>query len=81
MPNMGFDSPRLHCYLTRKELVMKKKEKTEEFETLGVANVIDYGKTPIPEGATDFYLEADYSNCYYEGDRPDYIVTFYKKKS
>ena len=59
---------------------MKKKEKVEEFETLGVANVIDYGKTPIPEGATDFYLEPDYSNCYYEGNRPDYIVTFYKKK-
>jgi len=59
---------------------MKKKEKTEEFEILDVVNVDTYGKTPIPEGATDFYFETDYSGCYYEGDRPAYIVTFYKKK-
>lgn len=34
----------------------------------------------IPEDATHFATEIDYSNCFYESDTPSVIVTFYKKE-
>lgn len=61
---------------------MKKKEKpkVEEFEIVGTCSVDRWSKTVIPEGATCFELEIDYSGCYYEGDTPSYSVVFFKKK-
>ena len=38
-------------------------------------------KYEIPAGAEFYELEIDYSGCYYEGDRPTYNISFYKKKN
>jgi hypothetical protein len=57
------------------------KKKKEEFEEIAT-EYFQYwdNRTPIPKGATHLEVELDYSNCYYEGDIPQYIVKFFKKK-
>lgn len=54
----------------------------QEYEEIGnvTADRDRNFESPIPEGATHFQLEIDTSDCYYQGDTPNYIIHFYKKK-
>jgi hypothetical protein len=56
----------------------KKKENLQP-EILLEKRIYSGNKVKIPEGATYFKVDFDYSNCYYDNDIPEMIVTFYKK--
>lgn len=58
----------------------KEVEKKVEYEEIGIRDMW-CGKEAIPEGATHFELEMDYSGCYYESDSPSCKVRFFKPRS
>lgn len=55
----------------------KKKVEKKEPELICLGSFTYDGQ--VPEGATWFETELDYSTCWYESDRPSAIVKFYKR--
>lgn len=65
------------------QMMRRKKEKRDKFpgyEELGRDSVYEGCQLGIPVGATDIAFEIDYSDCYYECDRPSYDIYFLKKR-